>query len=118
MRDNRDIKIKFEVGDRVRIALSKAKFDKGYIQNWSNEVFVISKIVLDQPVVCKVKDDHGEDIDGSFYSQELMKTKMDTFFVEKVLKTKIGKGLKMSLVKWKGYNKPSERYVIRNIYRY
>lgn len=107
MRDARDIKVKFEVGDKVRIALSKAKFEKGYTQNWSNEIFTVSKIVLDQPIVYQIKDIDGEVIDGSFYSQELLKTAIDTFFIEKVIQSKTIKGVKMSLVKWKGYAKPS-----------
>ena len=35
---------KFKVGDRVRISKSKNIFAKGYTQNWSEEVFVVSKI--------------------------------------------------------------------------
>ena len=37
-------KPKFKVGDRVRISKYKNTFAKGYTQNWSGEVFVISKI--------------------------------------------------------------------------
>ena len=35
---------KFKVGDHVRISNYKNIFAKGYIPNWSEEVFVISKI--------------------------------------------------------------------------
>ena len=35
---------KFKVGDRVRISKFKNIFAKGYTQNWSEEVFVVSKI--------------------------------------------------------------------------
>ena len=35
---------KFKVSDRVRISKYKNIFVKGYTQNWSDEVFVISKI--------------------------------------------------------------------------
>ena len=34
----------FKIGDRVRIAKYKNIFCKGYAQNWSEEVFVVSKI--------------------------------------------------------------------------
>ena len=34
----------FKVGDRVRISKYKNIFTKGYTPNWSEEVFVISKI--------------------------------------------------------------------------
>ena len=35
---------KFKVGDYVRISKYKNIFAKGYIPNWSEEVFIISKI--------------------------------------------------------------------------
>ena len=35
---------KFKVGDHVRISKYKNIFAKGYTPNWSEEVFVISKI--------------------------------------------------------------------------
>ena len=35
---------KFEVGDYVRISKYKSIFAKGYTQNWSEEVFIITKI--------------------------------------------------------------------------
>ena len=37
-------KPKFKVGDHVRISKYKNIFAKGYTQNWSEEVFVVSKI--------------------------------------------------------------------------
>ena len=35
---------KFKVGDHVRISKYKNIFTKGYMPNWSEEVFIISKI--------------------------------------------------------------------------
>ena len=35
---------KFKVSDHVRISTYKIIFAKGYVPNWSEEVFVISKI--------------------------------------------------------------------------
>jgi len=37
-------KIKFKVGDKVRISTQKGVFTKGYLPNWSTEIFEISKI--------------------------------------------------------------------------
>ena len=34
---------KFKVGDHIRISEYKNRFANGYIPNWSEEVFVISK---------------------------------------------------------------------------
>ena len=35
---------KFQIGDIVRISKQKNIFTKGYIPNWSEEVFVIKKV--------------------------------------------------------------------------
>ena len=35
--------LKFKVGDHVRISKYKNIFDKGYMPNWSEEVFIIKK---------------------------------------------------------------------------
>ena len=42
--DSNFTKPKFKVGDRVRISKYKNIFAKVYAQNWSEEVFVVSKI--------------------------------------------------------------------------
>jgi hypothetical protein len=68
-------KAKFKVGDRVRIYSYKTKFDKGYKHNWTTEIFVVSEVRPTNPITYKVKDLDGEDIIGSFYTQELQLTK-------------------------------------------
>ena len=35
---------KFKIGDIVRILKYKSIFEKGYVPNWSEEVFVIKKV--------------------------------------------------------------------------
>ena len=46
------------------------------------EVFKISKIQLTIPVTYKITDYYsGEGIQGSFYEQELQKTKQDIFMI-------------------------------------
>ena len=62
--------------------------------------FTISKIQLPIPVTYKITDYNGEEIQGSFYEQELQKTKQDIFRIEKIIKQQGNK----SLVKWLGYN--------------
>jgi hypothetical protein len=97
-------KSKFKVGDYVRISLVKNKFEKGYTHNWSKEIFEISKVKLTDPITYKIKDEHGEVLEGSFYEQELQKSQAkDVYVVEKVLKKRTRKGVKEVLVKWKDY---------------
>ena len=47
------------------------------------EVIKISKIQLTIPVTYKITDYNGEEIQGSFYEQELQKTKQDIFKTKK-----------------------------------
>ena len=88
---------KFKVGDCVRI--SKYIFAKGYTQNWSEEVFVISKIKNIVPLTYVITDLNGEPIDGTFYEQDLQETNQKEFRIGKISKRK---GDKL-YVKWKGY---------------
>ena len=91
---------KFKVGDYVRISKYKNIFAKGYIPNWSEEVFVISKIKNTVPWTYVINDLNGEEIIGTFYEKELQKTNQKEFRIEKVIKRK---GDKL-YVKWKGYD--------------
>ena len=62
---------KFKVGDHVRTSKYKNIFAKGYTPNWSEEVFVVSKIKNTIPWTCAFNDLNGEEITGSFYEKEL-----------------------------------------------
>ena len=73
---------KFSIGDNVRITKKKKKFDKVDTQRWTEEVFTISKIQLTIPVTYKITDYNGKEIQGSFYEQELQKTKQNIFRIE------------------------------------
>ena len=93
-------KTKMKFGDNVRITKKKKTLDKGYTQRWAEEVFKISKIQLIIPVTYEITDYNGEEIQGSFYEQELHKTKQNIFRIEKIIKHQGNK----SLVKWLGYH--------------
>ena len=84
---------KFSIGDNVWITRKTNVFDKGYTQRWTEEVLQISKIQLTIPVTYKITDYNGEEIQASFYEQELQKTSQSTFRIEKVLKRQGGKSL-------------------------
>ena len=90
----------FKVGDYIRISKYKNIFAKGYMPNWSEEVFIISKIKNTVPWTYVINDLNGEEIIGRFYEKELQKTNQQEFRIEKVLKKKGGK----LYVKWKGYD--------------
>ena len=84
--DSNVTKPKFKVGDHVRISKYKNIFAKRYTQNWSEEVFVVSKIKNTVPWTYVISDLNGEKIDGSFYEKELQNTSQEKFRIEKVIK--------------------------------
>ena len=73
---------KLSICDNVRITKKKKTFDKGYTQRWTEEIYKISKIQLTVPVPYKITDYNGEEIQGSFYKQNLQKTMQDIFRIE------------------------------------
>ena len=91
---------KFKVGDHVRISKYKNIFAKGYMPNWSEEVFVIKKVKNTVPWTYVINDLNGEEITETFYEKELQKTNQEEFRIEKVIRRKGGK----LYVKWKRYN--------------
>ena len=65
---------RFKVGDRVRRSKFKNIFAKGYIPNWSKEIFIVDKINDTVPYTYNIKDLNDEEIIGSFYDRELQKS--------------------------------------------
>ena len=101
---------KFKVGDYVRISKYKNIFAKGYMPNWSEEVFVVDKIKNTVPWTYVINDLNGEEITGTFYENELQKTNQKEFRIEKVIKRKGGK----LYVKWKGYDNCFNSWINKN----
>jgi hypothetical protein len=65
---------KLNVGDRVRIVAKKNTFANKYARNWTREIFTISYVQPTAPVTYRIKDVNGEEILGSFYEKELLKS--------------------------------------------
>ena len=64
---------KLEVGDHVRISKYKNIFAKGYVQNWSEEVFMIKKVKNKVGGYMLLAILTGEEIVVTFYEKELQK---------------------------------------------
>ena len=104
---------KFKIGDKVRISLLKNTFEKGYTSNWSEQIYVIYDIKSSNVHYYYLKDLNGNEINGIFYQEELLKTNMkenDLYIIEKIIK-KVGNKY---LVKWKGYDDTFNSYVNEN----
>jgi hypothetical protein len=94
---------------REQVRISKAirrTFKKGYLPNWTEEVFTITKRVLRRPPVYKIADFDDEELKGTFYEQELQrvnKTDSDFYRVEEILRSRMRNKRKEYFVKWLGY---------------
>jgi len=106
------VRLKFAIGDAVRISKVKGIFEKGYEPNWSEEVFYVVAQKKTKPPMYKLQDFNGLVIDGSFYEPELQKIKEpERFRVERIVRTRTVKGKKQYFVKWLGYPDSANTWV-------
>jgi len=81
--DRQSSKPKFKIGDKVRITKRKTMFEKSYTPRWTEEVFTVSKIQYTDPPTYKIKDYNNDEIQGTFWEQELQKTNQEVYRIEK-----------------------------------
>ena len=73
-------KPKFKIGDTVRIFNERGQFHRGYMEDFSEEVFTISEIDTKLPVTrYKLKEYDGNEIIGSFFKMNSYHTHLQTF---------------------------------------
>jgi len=97
---------KYDVGDKVRIAMQRRPFRKGYLGDWSDEIFEIASRLPTTPVTYELRDLAGDLIKGRFYEpevQKVIKSDIEYFDVDRILKTRKRGGKIQYLVSWKGY---------------
>ena len=70
-KENNNEHPKFKVGYHVTITKYKNIFAKGYVSNWSEEVFVIKNVKNTVPWTYVISDLKTEEIVGTFYEKEL-----------------------------------------------
>jgi hypothetical protein len=83
-------RVKFKVGDLVRITKEKLKFAKGYEQNYSTEIFRVVKFINRKPQpVYELTDLNNRPIEGQFYNYELVKVTVSPeteFQIDKIVR--------------------------------
>ncbi|XP_071055712.1 uncharacterized protein [Onthophagus taurus] len=77
---------KFRVGDAVRISKYKHVFDKGYLPNWTAELFKIVKVNITNPISYLLEDVRGQPIKGAFYEFELQRAAQPNVYLVKVVR--------------------------------
>ncbi|GBM66108.1 hypothetical protein AVEN_169775-1 [Araneus ventricosus] len=77
----------FKVDDTVRINRWKGRFEKGYENNWSREIFTVHQIIPRIPIVYKLQDLNNNVIKGTFYETEMQKVVDSGYYpLEKVIR--------------------------------
>ena len=91
-----------KVGDRVRLNKIHRTFGKGYLPGWTEEVFVVHRVIEGSVPTYKIREWDDTPVKGTFYHEDLQKVHVSDealFRIEKVLKRQKGQ----MLVKWKGW---------------
>jgi hypothetical protein len=100
---------KFRVNDYVRISKFKSVFEKGYMPNWTTEIFQITSVQPTQPVTYLLKDYQNNEIKGAFYAKELQKVAHpNTYLVEKIIRR--GPNNRY-YVKWLGFDSTHNSWI-------
>lgn len=76
VKEGKKDKLKFNIDDIVRLSVQKPAFEKSSsTPNWTKEIFRVIGYGYTNPITYKVEDMKHETLEGSFYAEELQKTK-------------------------------------------
>jgi hypothetical protein len=102
----------YSVGQKVRISKEKMKFARRFEQNWTLEVFRISKVLRRSPRhVYELEDLRDESIEGQFYVEELTPVKISkrtAYQVDKILHSRVRRGIRE---RWRGYGSAFDSWI-------
>lgn len=105
---------RFKKGQTVRVSKQKGQFDRGYDQQFLEEIYRIKRVFTRLPIPTYELEtlDRDETVEGNFYANELTEAdppEDEIYKIEKILKRKKDKrsGKILVYVKWKGYRNPS-----------
>jgi hypothetical protein len=90
----------FEIGDRVRIALVKKAFSKGYKPQWSKDTYKIVNVIhrIDKSVY-EIANSSRRVLKKKFYPEELFKVTINLSHIQRVIRSRRLQGAKQYLVK-------------------
>ena len=104
----RSLKYKFRIGDIVRLSHARYAFQRDYQQKWTGELFKVSERFIKQNIpIYKIVDFLNEQVDGRFYSQEMLKVtnkgENTLWIIEKIIKRRTRGGKRQYLVKFQDW---------------
>lgn len=113
---SRTPRLPVQKGDLVRINKTKKTFEKGYLPNWTTELFKVIQVKKTNPPTVQIEDLGGEKIEGSFYLPEIQTIK-DTgvYDIDSVIARRSrkvgGKTIREIKVHWSGYPKKFQSWI-------
>ena len=103
------------MGQHVRISKEKMKFVKAAEQGYSTEIFRIIKVIRRTPrPVYELEDLNEQLIERQFYEEELSPvriTQQTQYQIDKIVATRVIRGIKHHLVRWKVYSSHFDSWV-------
>jgi len=106
-------KHKFAVGQKVRLSVEKAVFRKGYRNTFTQEIFLVKKLLFKDPPAYIIEDTSGEELDSIVYETELVAFNKadDIYRIEKVIRTRRRNGKLEKLVRWEGFSSKFDSWI-------
>ena len=68
---------RLKAGDKVRLSERVKTFKKGYLPQWTEEVFRIQRVIQGPVLMYKVEEFDGTPVKGTFYAEDLQKVTVD-----------------------------------------
>lgn len=115
-RNNKEVKMTVKAGDFIRLAKNKnnLNMDRGYLPNWTDEVFKVVKTTKREQPVYKIKDLTGEDVEGAYQNEEVQRVTHDEntlYRIDEIVKRRKRRGVAEVLVSWKGFPKSHNSWI-------
>ena len=100
-------------GDRVRLNKKHALFRKGYVPGWTEEVFVVRRVVPGVAPTYRVQEWDGTVVEGSFYEEDLQKVTVPDDALFRVEKIVARRGTRIK-VRWMGWPVKYDSWIERS----
>lgn len=103
---------RLNIGDTVRVSKIRSTFEKGSLAKWTDELFIVDKVLSTFPSTYSLVDMNSKSIAGTWYSWELQKApKPRVYKIEEVLRKKKINGKWKYFVKFLGYDSSFNEWV-------
>ena len=118
----RKMKQSLSTGSLVRISKTKLTFHKGYLPNYTEEIFKVYRVLNTQPPRYKLEDLMGERLIGSFSDDEIQrvdKKDADMWKIEKIIKRRKLRNKQLEyFVSWRGFPEKFNSWIkAKNLYQ-